>query len=336
MSISVIAFSAAGYLKDSIFDLNSSLNRDNCFFPYYLLRHRFKEFGIEIHTADLVDGGRLYLDLDTQSPRGGVVSYLLMMETSHISPCNGIYDKRAHYKRVFTWDDTLVDNDRYIKINFPNIISVPKADGYFRRDKLCCMVSSNKNLVRPDARNLYLERVKAIRWFEKNAPEDFELYGHGWDAPAAKIGIWGKVERRLWRLAGKFIPRKPFPSYKGRVSNKQEVLVRTRFCICYENVRDLPGYITEKIFDCFFAGCIPIYWGASNIADYIPASCFIDRRAFSSMDQLYAFIQGMSEESYIEYQNSVINFLQSSAVYPFSAECFARTIVDTIVQEVDK
>ena len=69
-----------------------------------------------------------------------------------------------------------------------------------------------------------------------------------------------------------------FPSWKGPIDNKKKVLEQYRFAICYENVQDSPGYITEKIFDCFFAGCIPLYRGASNISDYIPSSCYIDRR----------------------------------------------------------
>jgi len=28
---------------------------------------------------------------------------------------------------------------------------------------------------------LYTERIKAIRWFEQNHPQDFNLYGIGWD-----------------------------------------------------------------------------------------------------------------------------------------------------------
>jgi hypothetical protein len=57
-------------------------------------------------------------------------------------------------------------------------------------------------------------------------------------------------------------------------------LEKYKFSICYENARDTPGYITEKIFDCFFAGCVPIYWGANNITDHIPKECFIDKRDF--------------------------------------------------------
>ena len=36
------------------------------------------------------------------------------------------------------------------------------------------------------------------------------------------------------------------------------------------------GYITEKIFNCLFARCIPIYWGCSNIEKFIDKDCFIN------------------------------------------------------------
>ena len=39
-----------------------------------------------------------------------------------------------------------------------------------------------------------------------------------------------------------------------------------KFNICPENA-DTPGYITEKIFDSFIAGCIPIYWSEKNLDD---------------------------------------------------------------------
>jgi hypothetical protein len=42
------------------------------------------------------------------------------------------------------------------------------------------------------------------------------------------------------------------------VDSKKNTLEKYKFSICYENARDIPGYITEKIFDCFFAGCVPI------------------------------------------------------------------------------
>lgn len=45
--------------------------------------------------------------------------------------------------------------------------------------------------------------------------------------------------------------------------NKINYMSKFKFNLCPEN-SDYPGYVTEKIFDSFKAGCIPIYWGADN------------------------------------------------------------------------
>lgn len=46
-------------------------------------------------------------------------------------------------------------------------------------------------------------------------------------------------------------------------NNKYEFLTQYKFNICPENSNS-PGYVTEKIFQAFEAGCIPIYWGSDN------------------------------------------------------------------------
>ena len=52
------------------------------------------------------------------------------------------------------------------------------------------------------------------------------------------------------------------------------VFSQYKFIICFENSKT-PGYITEKIFNVFLAGSIPIYDGAPNITDYINIEAFI-------------------------------------------------------------
>lgn len=44
---------------------------------------------------------------------------------------------------------------------------------------------------------------------------------------------------------------------------KVDYLKNFKFNLCPEN-SDSRGYVTEKIFDSFLAGCIPIYWGSGN------------------------------------------------------------------------
>ena len=47
-----------------------------------------------------------------------------------------------------------------------------------------------------------------------------------------------------------------------------------KFIICFENSKT-DGYVTEKIFNVFLSGAVPIYDGAPNIGDYIVQGSFI-------------------------------------------------------------
>ena len=317
-----------------IFDLHNAANRDNCFAPYAALSETFQSRGIELNTVDMNSGESISFELhqNVQQSEGGIPTYLMLFETSLICPAN--VDVSAHYRKVFTWDDTRVDGDRYIKFNFPNQMTIPAIDGFFHRDRFCCLIAGNKSPKQHDARELYSERVQAIQWFENNAPEDFDLYGTDWDLPSAKTGFLSRVKRRLWRKLSGWVQMKPFPSYRGKVERKLDVLRRTRFSICYENMRDMPGYITEKLFDCFFAGCVPVYWGANNVCDHVPPDCFIDRRQFQDTAAVYKYLKAMDELTFIGYQQRIASFIASDAAKPFSAEAFAETIVSTIVQDL--
>jgi hypothetical protein len=322
--------------QDVLFDLASEFNRDNGFYSWVALRKKFLEHQYCLHTADVtfdkVVGFELHINI--QEINASAPCYLFMMETPQILPVNGSVEKLAQYRKVFTWNDDLVGCGNYKKLNFPNPISIHPVDGFSSRDIFCSLIAGNKTIDSNDRRIIYTERVKAIRWFQMHASNDFHLYGVGWDIPVTHGGFFGKIERRFWRALGHFVKLRPFPSYRGKVAHKRDVLARSRFAVCYENVRDLPGYITEKIFDCFFSGCVPVYWGASNIAEYIPEKCFIDRRRFKDTEDVYKFIKSITEDEFKEYQRCITDFLQSDAAYQFSSEFFAETIVNTIVQDL--
>lgn len=323
--------------NNDIFDLNSTRNRDNCLEPYVLLKKFISASGVEINTPDFKQENKVLFELhmdvqkevDRQTP-----CYVILYETSQIRPINQSLELLARYRHIFTWRDDWVNGEQYVKLNLPNKIIINDSRGWDARDKLCCMIAGNKSLRYKSPLDLYSQRIKTIRWFEQHAPQDFDLYGQGWDKPAALSGLLGKVINKIQRYIPNLSGRVFFPSYRGKVVSKLETLQKYRFCICYENVRDLPGYITEKIFDSFFAGCIPVYWGASNITTYIPQDCFIDRRNFSNHEELYHFMVSMAEPEFIAYQIRIAAFLRSDKAKPFSAETFAETIVNTIVRDL--
>lgn len=105
---------------------------------------------------------------------------------------------------------------------------------------------------------------------------------------------------------------------------------RYRFAISYENIRDVPGYITEKLFDPFMAGTVPVYRGAGNVTDHVPADCFIDARRFPDHAALYGHLSAMTDECYLNYLEKIERFLASPQARPFSCDCFAETLLSEI------
>lgn len=164
----------------------------------------------------------------------------------------------------------------------------------FKDRKLCTMVVGHWTK----------ERRKILKFFDKQLPDKLEFYG-------------------------KLPPKLRHPDmYKGKIQGshfgeeKISTLARYRFCICFENTTGYQGYITEKIFCCFSAGCVPIYWGASNIENYIPKACFIDYRDFKNDKELYDFIANMTEKRYQEYIEAIKKYLESDRAKLFSPEFF--------------
>lgn len=324
------------YYKNKIFDVDSPTNRDNYYYPYYLLRKKFYESGVLLNTYDYFDKnkekeyGLVFFDIPRNIENylndDSHENYLVIWESSVVYPINWKIELHKHFKKIFTWNDKVVDKNKYIKFYWPDKIPENLDFNLTKKNKICAMIIGHKFKSHP--LELYTERVKAIRWFEHNHPEDFDLYGMGWDTYCFN-GALSALNR--FTFLTKHI-RPNYPSYKGTVEKKRDVYERYKFSICYENARDIPGYITEKIFDCFFAGCVPIYWGAPNVTDFIPEDTFIDKRKFNSYEELYNYIKNMTDEEYLGYLAAIKNFIKSPKIYPFSAECFTDTIISEILK----
>jgi hypothetical protein len=127
---------------------------------------------------------------------------------------------------------------------------------------------------------------------------------------------------------------KPFPSWRGEVKFKSDILSNSKYSYCYENVKDLPNYITEKIFDSFLSGCVPVYWGADNVQEYIPPVCFVDRRLFKDTAEVHRYLMSITPEQHGQFQRNISDFLRSEKAYLFSTENFATTIANTIASDI--
>jgi GT2 family glycosyltransferase len=240
-----------------------------------------------------------------------IPKYLCIFETEVIKPDNWELAFHQRMDRILTWSDAHIDQHRYAKINFaidpesPFDFAVLKTA--FHQRKLCTLIAGAKLSSHPN--ELYSARLRSIDWLQRHSPQDFDFYGMGWNTQS-------------------------FPAYRGPVRDKLSVLARYRFAICYENAGNYPGYITEKILDCFRAGVVPVYQGAPNITQWVPADCFIDRNAFESEDALLHHLASMDAETHGGYMDSIQALLVSPQIYPFTIECFITTVTRLIAKDV--
>ncbi len=321
-----------------IFQAGAGPNGGDFFLPWRQLREGFAREGIELNTPDLNAGRELSFEFHLNAQRRlptHTRCYTFLYEDPLVRPLNADRAQLARYRKVFAWNEDLIDEAHVLRLDYPNDLHVRELPGWHARPLFCVLIASNKALRYADARALHGQRVEVIRHFEAHAPELFTLYGHGWDIPPVQPGAWGRIAKRLHEWRRRWRPADmPFPSYRGKVGKKADVLERARFCICYENSRGSPGYLSEKIFDCFTSGCVPVYIGSPHAEPALPPACFIDGDRFSSAAELLACLRSISEAQFSGYQQAMRAFLESPASARFGNRHFCERIVSTVIADL--
>lgn len=98
----------------------------------------------------------------------------------------------------------------------------------------CCLITSNKKMTKG-----HRDRVRFADYILKHHFDVIDIYGNG---------------------------------YKS-IPDKFDILRKYKYAIVIENCQ-YQDYWTEKIGDCFLAGCYPIYHGCPNIDKYFPEKSF--------------------------------------------------------------
>lgn len=166
---------------------------------------------------------------------------------------------------------------------------------------------------------LQSKRLEAIAYF--TSINSLTLYGHGWNELQRLPSNWRK------RLNSDLKNLNPQPC-----EDKFKTISGYKFAICFENV-SYPGYITEKIIDCFVAGAIPIYLGAPDVQDFIPKESFVDMREFDSWERLNNYLDRITEDDALKILSAGRDFLNSSQGKLYSNEGFAQFVIDILLKQ---
>jgi len=117
--------------------------------------------------------------------------------------------------------------------------------------------------------------------------------------------------------------------FQGPCDNKHELLSRYKFTIAFENTA-YPGYVTEKVIDAIVAASVPVYLGAPDIVEQLPAETFIDARAFSSPETIAEYMEQMTESETAAMIEAGQKFLLSSQAQRHTYEGFGEWIVSLV------
>lgn len=325
------------YYQDRLFDLSDSiLNRDDTLAPFGRIRSYLDERNTKIHTADylLAEEGSAACDYysigllknipELQSRKNVRLRGFVIMEPPVTAPrlYRALPKLTAVFERVYVhniigdgYSLKGVDQSRLHKFFWPQPhahVLEPYWSNPVRQNRI--VVINGNHLPRSFCGELYSRRIEAMASLAKDGLVD--LYGRGWEKWWSSESMWPAY----WKN------RKVLLSiHRGSCRSKIETLSQYRFCLCFENMA-MKGYVTEKIFDCLYAGAIPLYLGATDIESLIPAGAYVDCRQFGSWDEMRDAVMSMTAQEIqtkrdagrdfigskqgVNYYDSLINLLQ--------------------------
>jgi len=259
-------------------------------------------------------------------------NYLILLEHEYIRPQN-YFHKKINYDLIFGWDLRQQDNKKFIYVRYPHQPNITMSENArtYRYSMLC----SNRNILfGKKSHSLYYERQKVISYAE-NTSKDFSLFGSGWDFPYSEKGFASRIKQEYLKRSN---AKKPSQSrlrcYKGKATSKREVLNRSVFNFCYENIRSYEGYVSEKLWDAVAARCIPVYWPSSTTyQDLIPRELVIDASKFETPRHLFKYLDSICESEISNWQNELAKLLPT-LLNEITYDNYSNVIVNAIKKDL--
>jgi len=236
---------------------------------------------------------------------------LIRQEPKIVRPQNYRADFLSHMN--FVIDVGRPPNASISRVNWPQdwnlkILELSKSNSPYRVDK---SVIINRNLMSFVEGEMYsLRRLLAQR------SSEIDVWGMGWQMPFIKRAI-RVIEELMIPLRHGFPVKlssvrgwfKSPLSYKGPSEDKLATLSKYKYSIVIENSLD---YMSEKLFDCFFAGTFPIYVGPDPREFGIPEFAAIHSKP--NIESVLESINLARRVNLDEWRSSVLAWLSSEGV----------------------
>jgi hypothetical protein len=310
--------------QDQMFHVEPERDTAGSLKRWVVLRDFLERHGVELHTHDMYASLREPDAIIVEDPTRGVAIQIvrglinpkklliLMMEPPVIRNWTSryltLYSRLV--RRVLTTNSAVADGKRIRWLPLPQPFDgwAPEEAEPFRampKHRFMVMLRGNKSsLIRGEQ---YSERRRVVRYFEERPDTLLDLYGPGWNDESNPNPMFYK-------------------GYRGYAPGTISTYAHFKYVLSMDNSR-VPGLLTYDMFSAFFVGAVPVYLGAPDITNYVPADCFVDFATFANLDDLTARLNEMDATGEREeYRQRGTAFLNSPQFQPFTIERFCQRV----------
>lgn len=252
---------------------------------------------------------------------------LVRMEPSVVLPANFARSRHSQFGKVVTVGGC--DSRDSLSVPWPLLWpSVPELEKLRNTDRVERVVVINGNKMSFIRGELYSLRRKAIK-----AVSNLDLYGTQWDSKlasrlviAAKSFTQAVLSLKIPRPSGLTLWFQNYPKSKGPVVHKLVTMAHYKYALVLENSAE---YMSEKLMESLFAGCIPVYVGPDPETFGIPKDLVI--RAQPNLRSIQEGLAVAENWNIDQFHSKLRVFLSSSEVRDFWDH---KRVFEQILEEV--
>lgn len=235
---------------------------------------------------------------------------LVQMEPSVVLPANYSASRKKQFGTVITVGGFIyrVPNSVHWPLLWPSTSELQRLHGAERTERIVVINGNKMSFIKGELYSLRRKAIKNLR--------NLDLYGTRWDSKLAsrlmialKSFVQAVLSLKLPRLSGLNLWFQDYPMSKGPVEDKLMTMAQYKYALVIENSVE---YMSEKLMEALFAGCIPIYVGPNPEKYGIPTELFL--KAQPNIQSIKAALRAAEGWNIKEFHTNLGVFLGSSEV----------------------
>lgn len=223
--------------------------------------------------------------------------------------------------------------DRVLEIGRPDSIPQLKWAQTWRSTNRQQTRSKSAVMINADKWSFVTGSLYWLRAAVASESHNLDVFGHGWDRKlhvrfAHRVFelLRTIVARRVPSLKGiRYVLSRPL-AFKGAVQDKVQEMSKYSVAIVIENSQEL---LSEKLFDAWFAGCVPVYVGPSVKKFGLPSDLVVQSKP--NIKHLKAAIDSAINFDRSQFLESLERFLASSAGSEWQAKNAIKIMLEAAI-----